>query len=29
MESWKMVLMNLYPGQSGDTDIENRFVDAV
>ena len=27
MKSGKMVLMNLFAGQNGDTDIENRFLD--
>ena len=27
MKSRKMVLMSLFAGQSGDTDIENRLVD--
>ena len=27
MKSGKMVLMNLFAGQNGGTDIENRFLD--
>ena len=27
MKSGKTVLMNLFAGQNGDTDIENRFLD--
>ena len=27
MKSGKMILMNLFAGQNGDTDRENRFVD--
>ena len=29
MESRKMVLMNLFAGQHGDTDVENRLVATV
>ena len=29
MESRKMVLMNLFAGQPGDADIENRLMDTV
>ena len=29
MESRKMILMNLFAGQPGDADIENRLMDTV